>query len=248
MSESLPIILLLAALAATGAALWFAQRSAGVEPIRAERDRALRELEGVRAENTRLASELAAAKAATGARSESEEARFLALAQQALEASQRSFMTLANETFSKHKEAAQGGVKEVLAPAQEALARGCAHWRRVRAMDDQRAWFTRVALNLANSRWRRLRVERSKLGSLAEPTPSPADDMALALTVRAAVRTLTPRQRMAVVLRYFEDLDLSSAAMVMGCSPSTTKKLTARGLAALRQQLDLDETLDGGER
>ncbi len=123
MSESLPIILLLAALAAAGAAIWFAQRSAGVEPIRAERDRALKELEVARAENTRLTSELAAAKAASGARSESEEARFLAIAQQALEASQRSFMSLANETFEKHKAAAAGGVKEALTPAQEALAK-----------------------------------------------------------------------------------------------------------------------------
>lgn len=123
MTESLPILLLLLALAAIGAALWFAQRSAGVEPIRAERDRALAELETLRAENTRLASELAAAKATSGARSESDEARFLAIAQQALEASQRSFMSLANETFEKHKAAAAGGVKEALTPAQEALAK-----------------------------------------------------------------------------------------------------------------------------
>lgn len=123
MTESLPIILLLAALAAAGAAIWFAQRSAGVEPIRAERDRALKELESARADNTRLTGELAAAKAASGARSESEEARFLAIAQQALEASQRSFMSLANETFEKHKAAAAGGVKEALTPAQEALAK-----------------------------------------------------------------------------------------------------------------------------
>lgn len=32
-------------------------------------------------------------------------------------------MTLANETFEKHKQAAQGGVKEVLQPAQEQLAK-----------------------------------------------------------------------------------------------------------------------------
>ncbi|MEQ1619051.1 MAG: DNA recombination protein RmuC, partial [Terricaulis sp.] len=81
------------------------------------------ELGAARAENTRLSSELAAAKAASGARSESEEARFLAIAQQALEASQRSFMSLANETFEKHKAAAAGGVKEALTPAQEALAK-----------------------------------------------------------------------------------------------------------------------------
>ncbi len=123
MTESLPILLLLLALAAIGAALWFAQRSAGVEPIRAERDRALGELKEARAENTLLASALAAEKAAAGARGESEEQRFLALAAKALEASQQNFMALANETFQKHSQAASGGVKEVLAPAQEALSK-----------------------------------------------------------------------------------------------------------------------------
>jgi len=120
MTESLLLIL---ALAAVGAALWFASRSAGVEPIRAERDRALTELTTLRQENARLGAELAAEKSAAGARNESEEARFLALAAKALEASQQNFMTLANETFEKHKQAAQGGVKEVLTPAQEALAK-----------------------------------------------------------------------------------------------------------------------------
>ncbi|HRK65604.1 MAG TPA: DNA recombination protein RmuC, partial [Terricaulis sp.] len=71
----------------------------------------------------RLAADLAAAKATTEGRSESEEARFLAVAAKALEASQQNFMRLANETFEKHKQAAQGGVKEVLTPAQEALAK-----------------------------------------------------------------------------------------------------------------------------
>jgi DNA recombination protein RmuC len=116
-------VLLISALGAMGAAAWFAYRSAGVEPIRAERDRAVAELATLRAENTRLISELAAAKASTEGRSESEEARFLALAQKALEASQTTFMSLAKETFEKHSQAAAGGVKEVLAPAQEQLAK-----------------------------------------------------------------------------------------------------------------------------
>lgn len=120
MTESLLLIL---AVLAIGAALWFAQRSAGVEPIRAERDKAQAELTTLRTENSRLASELAAEKAKAGTRAESEEARFLALAAQALDASQQRFMTLANETFEKHKQAAAGGVKEVLAPAQEQLAK-----------------------------------------------------------------------------------------------------------------------------
>ncbi len=135
MTESLPILLLLLALAAIGAALWFATRSAGVEPIRAERDRALGELETLRKEAARLGAELAAERAGTAGRSESEEARFLALAAKALDASQRSFLTLANETFEKHKTAAQSSVKEVVTPAQEALATLAA---KVEALDKSR--------------------------------------------------------------------------------------------------------------
>jgi DNA recombination protein RmuC len=116
-------LLVIAALGAMGAAAWFAYRSAGVEPIRGERDRAVAELKTLRAENARLTAELAAEKGAASGRSESEEARFLALAQKALESSQATFMSLAKETFEKHSQAAAGGVKEVLAPAQEQLAK-----------------------------------------------------------------------------------------------------------------------------
>jgi DNA recombination protein RmuC len=120
MTESL---LLLLALGAIGAAAWFAYRSAGVDPIRAERDRAVAELATLRQENVRLASELAAAQAQRAERSESEEARFSEIAAKALQATQQSFMALANETFEKHKQAATGGVKEALAPAQETLTK-----------------------------------------------------------------------------------------------------------------------------
>jgi len=120
MTESL---LLLLALAAIGAAAWFAYRSAGVEPIRAERDRLRADVDTLRKENVGLAADLAAAKAQRAERSESEEARFVEIAAKALQASQQQFMALANETFEKHKQAAQGGVKEVLTPAQEALSK-----------------------------------------------------------------------------------------------------------------------------
>jgi DNA recombination protein RmuC len=105
-------LLLLAALGAMGAAAYFAYRSAGVEPIRAERDRAVAELKTLRAENIQLAADVAAAKAATGARSESEEARFTALVTKVLDATQQKYTSIA-----------QGSVKEVLAPTQEQLTK-----------------------------------------------------------------------------------------------------------------------------
>lgn len=105
-------LLLLAALGSMGAAAWFAYRSAGVEPIRAERDRLRGEVEGVRRENVQLSADLAAANAAGGARSESEEARFTALVTRVLDATQQKYTSMA-----------QGSVKEVLTPAQDALTK-----------------------------------------------------------------------------------------------------------------------------
>jgi DNA-directed RNA polymerase specialized sigma24 family protein len=129
--------------------------------------------------------------------------------------------------------------------AQETLARGCAHWPAVHDMGDQRAWFTRVALNLANSRWRRLRVERRIVAVIGvRGAAPPGFDPTETLAVRAAVAGLPDRQRAAIVLRYFDDLDLAATAAVMRCSTGTVKKLTARGIAGLRNRLGVDIAAD----
>lgn len=131
--------------------------------------------------------------------------------------------------------------------AQETCARGCAHWSKVSRMHDQRAWFTKVALNLSRSRWRRMNVERRAVAIVgARPAAAPERDVAVVVTVRAALAHLTPRQRAAVILRYFEDLDLVTAARVMRCSEGTVKKLTARGLETLKTLLDFDTATLGG--
>jgi RNA polymerase sigma factor (sigma-70 family) len=54
------------------------------------------------------------------------------------------------------------------------------------------------------------------------------------LTVVAALRTLTPRQRAVVVLRYFEDLTEAQAAELLGCTVGTVKRLHFDALARLR--------------
>lgn len=124
---------------------------------------------------------------------------------------------------------------------QETCARACAHWSSVRRMQDQRAWFTKVALNLARSRWRRQALERRVLALVgSRPAEAVQRDVAEVLAVRAALAYLTPRQRAAVVLRFLDDLDLQTTATVLRCSEGTVKKLTARGLAALRTTLDFE--------
>ncbi len=91
------------------------------------------ERDAARSEARTLAAQLAGVEAAGRARAEAfaekeatlhalrgeVEKTFSGLAVQALASSEQRFLTLANETFEKHKAAAQGGVREVVAPVQE---------------------------------------------------------------------------------------------------------------------------------
>jgi RNA polymerase sigma-70 factor (sigma-E family) len=51
------------------------------------------------------------------------------------------------------------------------------------------------------------------------------------------LRRLPPRQRAAVVLRYWNDLSVEETATLMGCSANAVKTHAARGLAKLRVAL-----------
>lgn len=120
--------------------------------------------------------------------------------------------------------------------AQEALVRLCDHWSEVRQMQHRRAWLRRVALNLATSRFRRWQAERR--ANQRHGMPDDVDeDQADAIAVRSAVAALPPRQRTAVVLRYFVGLDVAATAAEMQCAQGTVKSLTHRAVTQLRSQL-----------
>lgn len=118
---------------------------------------------------------------------------------------------------------------------QETLARTWVHWRKVRTMDRPDLWAKRVALNLATSQFRRRRTERIVLGRFSTGAMlEHLDEGGDRLAIRAALMRLSERQRTAVLLRYLEDLSVEQTAELMSCSAGTVKKLTARGLVALR--------------
>ena len=52
-----------------------------------------------------------------------------------------------------------------------------------------------------------------------------------------ALAALPDRQRIALVLRFYEDLSGAEIADVLGCRPGTVKALVHRGLARLREVL-----------
>jgi RNA polymerase sigma factor (sigma-70 family) len=56
--------------------------------------------------------------------------------------------------------------------------------------------------------------------------------------VLEALRSLGPRQRACVVLRYYEDLTIEETAEILGCSEGTVKSQASRGLDTLRQAID----------
>jgi RNA polymerase sigma factor (sigma-70 family) len=48
---------------------------------------------------------------------------------------------------------------------------------------------------------------------------------------------LPPRQRAALVLRFYEDLSERQIAEILRCRPGTVKSLVSRGLSRLRTQI-----------
>jgi DNA-directed RNA polymerase specialized sigma24 family protein len=84
-------------------------------------------------------------------------------------------------------------------------------------------------------------VWASRVTLYAEPLGGagpPDDDPVTRVVVRAALAEVPPRQRAALVLRYYCDLSVEETAEVLRCSPGTVKSQTARGLAALRRGLE----------
>ncbi|MGW1539216.1 SigE family RNA polymerase sigma factor [Streptomyces sp. NPDC002309] len=62
-------------------------------------------------------------------------------------------------------------------------------------------------------------------------------DVAERSRLEAALARLTPRQRVAVVLRYYQDLPERQVAEALGCPVGTARSHAARGVARLRELL-----------
>lgn len=101
-------------------------------------------------------------------------------------------------------------------------------------------WVATVALNLGRSRLRRMLVERRAWPRLVQPDPP--QPQAEGVDVRRALEILPRRQREAVVLRYYLDLDVREVAVVMRVSEGTAKSTLARARGALEESLRLDDT------
>jgi RNA polymerase sigma-70 factor (ECF subfamily) len=130
--------------------------------------------------------------------------------------------------------------------AQEAFVKAWLRWGRVGGMVDPAGWVYVVAVRYAR---RRARV-RDKRGREAMASRDPRD-VATGVVERVsgaeALASLTERQRLAVVLRYYSDLPLNAIAEAMGCTVGTVKSTLHAALSRLRVDLtDAEEVTFGG--
>lgn len=122
--------------------------------------------------------------------------------------------------------------------AQEALAKALLHWDRIQRARSPGGYVHRVAMNLANSHFRRRRAAaraRARHGpDHGVHRDPPAADV---LAVREAVRRLPRRQRQIVVLRYKSELTFRGIGEVLGMTVGAAKALHHRAASRLRELL-----------
>jgi len=118
-----------------------------------------------------------------------------------------------------------------------------AAWRRIRDTEKALSYLRQSVVNRSRSVLRH-RVVVDKNAPKPAPDMPSAEQGAISLLERAAViaalRTLPPRQREALVLKYYADLSEAQIAAAMGISRGAVKSHTARGVAALRVVLELE--------
>ena len=126
---------------------------------------------------------------------------------------------------------------------QQAVIKVYVHWAKASAADNTDAYvnaiLVREFLHERRSGWTR-RV--SVTDRLPEAPILTADRDGL-MDLQAAVAALPPRQRAALVLRYYCDLNTDQTAAALGCSTGTVKSQTAKAIAALRRRLDGDAAI-----
>lgn len=127
--------------------------------------------------------------------------------------------------------------------AQEAFARAWERWGRSDVVIRQpEGWLFRTAINLANSRFRRLPVERRARHRLAASVDSSdPSNTAEAVALRMAIAELPGRQRSVIVARFLLGLDVAQTAEVLGIAAGTVKSTTSDALRRLRAMDLTDE-------
>lgn len=127
---------------------------------------------------------------------------------------------------------------------QEALVKTLIAWPRLHNPTKVEAYVRRTVVTTAIS-WRRRRSFHERP---ADPLPETSsldrtEEVVTHQMLLAQLGRLSPRQRAAIVLRYYEDLTEAQTAEVMGCSVGAVKSQVSVGLERLRDLTGSDREI-----
>jgi len=127
---------------------------------------------------------------------------------------------------------------------QEALVRAFIRPLRAQRPGGAEAYVRVIMANLfidgarRQSRWRRMAPLLRPAGVISDPADQVSDRDA----VLTALRSLSPRQRACVVLRYYEDLPVAEVAATLRVGEGTVKRYVSEAMSLLAAQLSGAET------
>lgn len=121
--------------------------------------------------------------------------------------------------------------------AQATLLKLYRSWSRARRADSVDAYWRKVLVRTVIDHRRPL---KSSERPVAEPPDLPGAEVEpdQGIDVLRALATLPRGQRAAVVLRYWEDQSVAQTAKLLKCGEGTVKSQCAKGIAALRRELE----------
>lgn len=127
---------------------------------------------------------------------------------------------------------------------QTAFVKMYVAWHRVCRHEALDAYLRRVLLRVFLDE-RRRSWRREHPTAVVPDTAAAGGEPEERLVLFQALSAVPPRQRAALVLRFWEDLSVEETARALGCSPGTVKSQTSKGLQALRRHLADTVTLAG---
>jgi RNA polymerase sigma-70 factor (ECF subfamily) len=124
---------------------------------------------------------------------------------------------------------------------QEATLRAWCSIRQLRASSQARGWYLTIVANRCRSMrgarwWSVIRLPEIRSG-----WPSPADDADQREDLTRALARLSPDERAAVFLRFYEDMNSHEVAKALGITATAARSRLHRGLRRLRVELTEEE-------
>jgi RNA polymerase sigma-70 factor (ECF subfamily) len=124
---------------------------------------------------------------------------------------------------------------------QDTFLRAFRAFERTDADWNYRAWLYKIATNVARTHMKRDRRQDAPLVNEADPNQlNPLETIALkeqVSKVMSEMERLSFRQRTAIMMRKYSDLDYDVIAEVLGCTPETARAHVYQGLKRLRERM-----------